>query len=133
MSRTQLNLRTTFAFGLVAMLAVASSSAQYAYDPSNADEQGPGIRYFGAVKDSRGAHVAGATVVISDHSSRFLFVTDEAGRFRGMLPPETVLAQVELKCFKMGYQLVRVTKRPGPANAKPTVQVDCLLRVAETS
>jgi hypothetical protein len=119
--------------GLVGLLLVMPSSAQYAFDPSNADEQMPGVRYFGSVKDDRGNHLAGATIVIDDPQSTFIFVTDHDGRFRGVLPEDTAFAQVKLKCFKIGYRLVRVTKRPGPAKAKPTVQVDCLLRATEVS
>lgn len=131
--RTALRATRACSAGLLGLLMVMPSSAQYAFDPSNADEQMPGVRYFGSVKDDRGAHVAGATIVIDDPKSTFIFVTDHDGRFRGLLPEDTALGQVQLKCFKMGYRLVRVTKRPGAAKAKPTVQIDCRLRAADVS
>jgi hypothetical protein len=115
---------------LLAIGAIAPAVAQYAYDPSNPDEQGPGIRYFGSAKDEKGSLLAGVTVLIDSDETSFVFVTDEQGRFRGKVPLNMVAAKVTADCSKPGFQTVRVTKRPGPQAPKPTVQVDCVLRVA---
>jgi hypothetical protein len=114
------------------LLAGSYAEAQfYTFDPGNADEQGPpGIRYFGTAKDEAGAIVPGATMVLEGANASFIFVTDEQGRFKGNLPPTLIAQKVSAKCSKTGFTAVRVSKRPGPAGAKPTVQVDCLLRRA---
>ena len=108
---------------------ISCVSAQYAYDPTNADEQIPGIRYFGSAKDDKGSLLAGVTVQLSTAHVDFVTVTDEQGRFRTTLPLEMVSALVTPKCFKAGFQSVRVIKRPG-TGPKPTVQVDCVLHRA---
>jgi hypothetical protein len=105
--------------------------AQYSFDPSNPDEQTPGIRYFGAAKDEKGVLLPGVTVlIVIGGRSSFVFVTDDQGRFRGTVPltladstPDTVAA----KCSKMGYQFVRAIERPGLGAPRPYVQVDCVL------
>jgi hypothetical protein len=115
---------------IAACMTVSVGLAQYAYDPSNPDEQQgpPGIRYFGSVKDSNGALVPGATIALASDQARFIFVTNEQGRFRGDLPLDVAADKVAAQCWKVGYKALRVTKRPGPAGVKPTVQVDCVLR-----
>jgi hypothetical protein len=45
------------AFGVL-----CAAHAQYLFDPSNADEQAPGIRYFGSAKDDKGILIPGVTV-----------------------------------------------------------------------
>jgi len=113
-----------------ALLAGSIAMAQvYSFDPANADEQGPpGIRYFGAAKDEKGALVSGATIVLESGNASFMFVTDEQGRYRGNLPLESAAGKVDANCSKRGFTFVRVIKRPGPEGVKPTVQVDCVLR-----
>jgi hypothetical protein len=101
--------------------------AQYVSDPSSEDEK-DSIRYFGSAKDASGAVLPAATILITHKSSSFVFVTDEAGRFRGHLPLQAVAGQVSVKCFKADFEPVRLTKRAGPAGARPSVQVDCILR-----
>jgi len=116
---------------VVALVFASSTLAQYAYDPAAADEQGaPGVRYFGAAKDEQGAFVQGATILIESDQYSFVFVTDDQGRFRGTLPLDATPNVVSLKCWKAGFQFVRLEKRLGPAGAKPSVQVDCVLHTA---
>ena len=108
------------------------SYSQYTYDPSAADEQGQGIRYFGSAKDEKGVLISGVTVAIEiGGTSTFVFVTDDQGRFRGRIP--LVLAgpasNAATKCSKPGYRFVRSIQRPGVDAPKPYVQVDCVLHV----
>jgi hypothetical protein len=110
------------------LLFSPSASAQYAYDPHNLDEQGPGIKYFGSVKDDRGALLKGAMVLIQH---QYIAVTDEQGRFRVNLPETLPGDKVDVSCSDPGYQTIRVTKRVGPQGPKQTVQVDCVMRVAK--
>jgi hypothetical protein len=118
--------------GIVALIVISSAAAQYSYNPAAADEQQPGIRYFGSAKDDKGSLMAGVTVVLDTDQSSFVFITDEQGRFRGTLPLGTLPEKVAPKCSKAGFQFVRVSKRPAPAGPKPVVQVDCVLRRANS-
>jgi hypothetical protein len=114
-------------FGIaLAALLPSAAMAQYTFDPNNADEQGPGIKYFGSVKDMRGALIPGASILIS-HS--FVLVTDNQGRFRGNVDVGYTADKTPVGCSKPGYSFVRVSKRPGPpGGVKQTVQVDCVLK-----
>lgn len=116
-------------FGISVLLFMALLTpawAQYNYDPNNADEQGTGIKYFGSVKDERGALVPGATIAIAHY---FMLVTDTQGRFRGNIDGSYTADETPVGCSKPGYDFLRVVKRPGPAGGiKQSVQVDCFLR-----
>jgi hypothetical protein len=117
---------------LLGLIAISSVCAQYAYDPSADDEQGPGIRYFGSAKDENGSLMSGVSILIDSQSAAYSFVTDNQGRFRGLVSLDMTLDKVTLKCFKVGYELVRMNKRPGPKGPSQTVQVDCVLRSAKS-
>jgi hypothetical protein len=118
----------------IAQVVLSCAYAQYTYDPSNPDEQAPGIRYFGSAKDERGVLIPGVSVfIVIGGKSSFVFVTDDQGRYRGTLPlalagsaPDAVAA----KCSKAGYQFVKAIKRPGMGAPKPYMQVDCVLHLA---
>ena len=106
-----------------------SASAQYVFNPANADEQG--IRYFGSAKDTNGTTIAGAIITLSAENASFVFFTDETGRYHGAIPLDTAVDKVTAKCAKVGFQFIKATRRPGPAGGdakKPTIQVDCVLR-----
>jgi hypothetical protein len=111
--------------GLAISMPFSSASAQYNFNPSNADESGPGIKYFGSAKDDQGALLPGVTMVIA-HA--FTLVTDEQGRYRGNIDEMYTVENTPVGCSKPGYEFVRVVKRAGPANgAKKTIQADCIL------
>jgi hypothetical protein len=115
-------------FAILALICACPYSlalAQYTYDPSNLDEQGPGIKYFGSVKDDRGALLKGAVVVIA---KQYMVATDNQGRFRQNLPQDLPGENVDATCSLPGYQPVRVLKRRGPNGPKKLVQVDCVMR-----
>jgi hypothetical protein len=101
--------------------------AQYVFNPASADE-GPGIKYFGSAKDTNGTLLPDVSIQIVSDNSTFVSVTDNQGRFRENVTLDMVPEKVRLKCFKEGYQLVRLNKRLGPSAPKQTVQVDCILR-----
>ena len=115
---------------LAGLAMVASASAQYGYDPSAGDTGVPGIHYFGSVKDDRGSFLSGATITLTTEWGKYVFVTNDEGRFRGNLPVDMVPEKVSPQCFKTGYQLVQITKRPETNRSKVSVQVDCVLRGA---
>ncbi len=111
---------------LAALLLSGSASAQYVYNATNLDEQGPGIKYFGSVKDANGALLRGAIVMIE---YQYVAVTDEQGRFRINLPETLPGDKVYVSCVNPGYQTIRVSKRMGPHGPKQTVQIDCVMRL----
>lgn len=119
----------TFSLLCLSMWLSARVEAQYFFSPDNQDEQGPGIRYFGAAKDTNGVLLSNANIVIDSGTLSIVVVTDDQGRFHQKLPLRMTLDTVAIKCFKPGYQSVRLDKRPG-IGPKPTVQVDCVLRRA---
>jgi hypothetical protein len=121
-----LRLALPAAVTLGALFATAPALAQYSFDPNNADEQAPGVKYFGSAKDDRGALLPGVTVLVA-HA--FAMVTDDQGRYRGNLPYGAVDDSSPIGCAKPGYTEIRMSKRPGPpGGVKETVQVDCVLR-----
>lgn len=123
----------TIALTCLITSSIANSivSAQYVYDPAAADE-GPGIKYFGSAKDTNGALLPDVSIQILGNNSTFVSVTDSQGRFRENVTLDMVPDKVRLKCFKEGYQLVRLNKRIGPSAPKQTVQVDCVLRATSS-
>jgi hypothetical protein len=120
----------TSMIGAIALLVISSVSAQYTFDPSAADEQGNGIKYFGSAKDDKGSLIPGVTVLLSSGQNSFVFVTDDTGRFRGLLPVDTAPKTVSAKCAKSGFEFVKAIKRLGLDAPKPYVQVDCVIRVS---
>ena len=111
--------------GLATLLTLSSASAQYSFNPNNADESGPGIKYFGSAKDDQGALLPGVTMIVA-HA--YTMVTDETGRYRGNIDEMYTVENTPIGCSKPGYEFVRVVKRNGPTNgAKKTIQADCVL------
>ena len=110
---------------LAALTSVSAASAQYIFDPSNADEKGGGIKYFGSAKDDQGALLSGVTITIA---GAFTLVTDEQGRYRGFVNEIYPGEKTPIGCSKPGYEFVRMMKRSGPAGgAAQTFQADCIL------
>jgi hypothetical protein len=115
------------AYGAAALSVHTAAVAQYVYNPNNADE-GPGIRYFGSAKDDSGALLPNVSIQISSNNLTYMLVTDEQGRYRELVPLDMVPDKTTIKCFKAGYELVRLNTRLGPSAPKQTVQADCILR-----
>ena len=113
-------------FGLL-----TSASAQYADDLPTFNGNEVGVHYFGSAKDDNGAPLSDVTFFLESTKGSFVFVTDADGRFRGTLPLELPISAVTPKCWRQGFDTVRIVKRPGTLAAeRPTVQVDCTLRRA---
>ncbi len=116
---------------LLTLAGADPARAQYAYDPSAADElEKPGNLYFGAARDESGARVPDATIILETSQMNYTLVTDEQGAFRAKLPLDVLPDGVRASCSRPGYVVVRVTKRLGLKKGKSPVQVDCLLRKA---
>ena len=111
--------------GFATLLPLSPAWAQYSFNPNNADEQGPGIKYFGSAKDDQGALLPGVTMIVA-HA--YTMVTDETGRYRGNIDEMYTVENTPIGCSKPGYEFERVDKRNGPTNgAKKTIQADCVL------
>ena len=118
-------LRLAAGSAIAGLLFVSSASAQYSFDPSNADEQSGGIKYFGSAKDDQGALLSGVTILVG---RELVLVTDAQGRYRGSVDPQYTPDVTTLGCSKPGYQFVSMIKRPGPAGAaQQTVEANCVL------
>ncbi len=113
-------------FGLLSITLATSASAQYTFNPLNADEQ-PGIRYFGSAKDEHGLMMAGVVITLDSPKLEYVLITDPQGRFHMMLDLSATADVVSASCSKPGFQVVRVTKRNG-IGPRPSVQVDCVMR-----
>ena len=110
---------------MTGLVFVSPAWGQYSFDPSNADEQSGGIKYFGSAKDDLGALLPGATILIG---RELILVTDAQGRFRGSVDPMYTPDETTVACSKPGYQFVRVVIRSGPAGAaQQTVEANCVL------
>jgi hypothetical protein len=121
------------ALGVAALLLCGSIPAQYVFDPSAAHElEKSGNKYFGSAKDDKGVLIAGVTVLLEADDTNYVLTTDEQGRFRTTLPGTIAPKDVKAKCWRDGYQFVRVNKRLAPKGALSPVQVDCVLRLAAT-
>jgi hypothetical protein len=125
-------LRTGIAalsFVVIMTMRAQMAWAQYEFDPSAAHEMdNPGPRIFGSVKDERGVLIEGATIVLDSDRFSLLLVTDAVGRFKTNVPLGTDPALITATCAKPGYKMQRLSRRPGPAGVKPTLQLDCVLR-----
>lgn len=121
--------RILVGLAMLGLLISASASAQYTFNPANADEQQPGVRWFGAVRGVDGERIVGATLRLQRERAAFLVVSGDDGRYRVDLPVEMTMDRVAISCFRDGYEFVRLEKRAGPAGGKRTsVQADCVLR-----
>ena len=110
---------------LASLVPLSPAWAQYSFNPNNADEQGPGIKYFGSAKDDRGALLPGVTMIVA-HA--YTMVTDEQGRYRGNIDEMYTIENTPVGCSKPGYEFIRVDKRAGPTvGTKKTIQADCVL------
>ena len=105
--------------------------AQYSFNPLNADEQVPGIRYFGSAKDENGLMLTGVVVRLDSPRLEYVLFTDATGHFHKILDMSITSEVVSASCSKPGFQSVRVMKRKG-AGPKPSVQVDCVMRRVAT-
>lgn len=122
--------RGTACLALAGLLMALPVVAQYTLESPSDHHEVTGVRYFGSAKDERGAFIADVSFFLESGQQSFVFVTDASGRFRGTLPLDTLSYKVTARCWKPGLQSVRVTRRPGPGSAAPTVQLDCILRPA---
>lgn len=123
------SLRPLAALAVLFGFGVLPASAQYSFNPANADEQQPGIRYFGSVKTLDGRRIEGATIRLERERVAFVVVSEQDGRYRTRLPLDMTADRIKIACAKDGFEFVRVNVRAAPASAeRSAVQADCVLR-----
>jgi len=120
--------RALVATAALALLGSGAAIAQYTNDGPEDLQKGSGVRYFGSARDERGARLVDVSFLFEAPQASFVFVTDAMGRFRGLLPLATAKQVVTAKCWKAGFETVRVERRAGPDPARPSMQVDCVLK-----
>jgi hypothetical protein len=114
--------------GLGLLFPIFQANAQYSYNPSNADEQGPGIKFFGSAKSQDGVMMADVQFLFAGRDTSIVAKSDDQGRFRAILPLDFGVVRPSITCFRQGFSVDKLTVRPGPTGARQTVQVDCVLR-----
>lgn len=114
-----------------AVLAAAFVSPALAggddYDAQN-DTEGKGPAYFGFVRDTRGTPVPDAQVILRPKQGEpVVLKSNVLGLYRSHITKETVPAEVEVSCGKVGYRQTGVLRRPG-ANSDMHVEINCTLQ-----
>jgi hypothetical protein len=118
----------------VAWIAAAACANAWAGGPGFGapDEHDPdeGPRYFGFVRDERGAPIADARVTATHKSLSLATRSTSTGayRLRGFMK-DVDPNEVTISCAKDGYTVVRVYKRPTPKGQPvKAVETECRLK-----
>jgi hypothetical protein len=116
---------------LSAAFALAIASAAFAggddYDgPRDTENNGPS--FFGFVRDTRGAPVSDARVVLRPKTGDAVEIkTNVLGLYRSHVRKEIRPDEVEVSCDKAGYKQTGVNRRPAAAQAA-SVETNCTLQ-----
>jgi hypothetical protein len=112
-------------FVLAAAIAFAGSSAKSGGLRDDHGDDNDSI-FFGTVKDTRGAAIAGARVNVKYKNMSFVTTTDVIGNYRlsTTIDPD----QSEVSCSKEGYRQSGTTRRSASGGAKLPVEIDCTLQ-----
>ena len=130
--RRSTGLRAFLPLLTVALTGIASGQ-MYAFDPRNPPSNAAANIYFGSTKDNGGNFLAGVTVRLEVGSVTYVYVTDDAGRFKMELAKEVQPGQVKFTCAKPGYVQLRASKRGPPSHAPSPIQADCVLEAKSIS
>ena len=85
--------------------------------------------WFGSVRNSEGGFVEGATVILDTGMIEYVAVTGVNGRFRLVLPEDTLPDAVSSSCARVGYAR-SVTQRRWPRGGDAVyapIEVSCIL------
>jgi hypothetical protein len=113
--------------GAVALVA-GGWSAAFAGGLGDDNGEGKDSIFFGVVKDTRGAAIAGARVNVKFKSLSFVTVTDVIGGYR--IATTTDPEQSEVTCSKDGYRPGGTTRRTPPGAQTGPIEIDCTLQRA---
>jgi hypothetical protein len=110
------------------IVAVALSAASLAHAGGLGDDHGDGNDsiFFGVVKDTRGATIAGARVNLTYKNLSFITTTDAIGGYK--IATVTDPDESEISCSMQGYRESGVMRRTPPGGPKGPVEIDCTLQ-----
>ncbi len=108
-----------------AMQAIAGGDD---YDAAN-DVKGDGPAYFGFVRDTRGALVADATVVLQPKNGKSASLkTNVTGLYRGHINKTVLPDEVQVSCAKTGYKQIKINRRTPPGNNAMFIETECTIQ-----
>lgn len=112
------------------IFAIALAAAGMAHAGGSGDDHGDGTDsiFFGVVKDTRGATIAGARVNVKFKTMSFVGVTDVIGGYR--IATTTDPDQSEISCSKDGYKQSGTVRRTPPGAQSGPIEIDCTLQRA---
>lgn len=121
--------RHSLAAAIVLLTTVsAAHSGGDDYDAMN-DTEGQGPAYFGFVKDTRGAPVAGAEVRLAAKGHEPLVLkTNVLGLYRSHFKKDVPPGDVEMSCGKQGYRQTEALHRAAPGTRAMNVEINCTLQ-----
>ncbi len=117
-------------FILASVVVVAAVGWSAAHAGGSGDDHGDGTDsiFFGVVKDTRGATIAGARVNVKFKTMSFVGVTDAIGGYR--IATTTDPDQSEVTCSKDGYNQSGTVRRTPPGAQSGPIEIDCTLQRA---
>ncbi|MFM9884203.1 MAG: carboxypeptidase-like regulatory domain-containing protein [Burkholderiales bacterium] len=98
------------------------------YDAAN-DKENAGPAYFGFVRDTRGAPVPDARVVLRPKTGNAVEIKSNAvGLYRSHVSKEARPDDVAVSCEKPGFKQTRVFRRTPPGSTAMFIETDCTLQ-----
>lgn len=117
--------------GMLLCASILGSAAWAGGDDYDAasDVKGQGPAYFGFVRDTRGAAVADAQVLLQPKSGKPVALKSNAlGLYRGHVSKAVMPDDVSVSCSKPGYKLAKVYRRTPPGNTASLIETECTLQ-----
>jgi len=87
-----------------------------------------GSVWFGSVRSNEGDFISDATVVLDTGFIEYVAVTGTGGRFRMVLPENTVPSEVTFSCAKAGFSSARSRLRRPSKSASTSIELSCIVR-----
>jgi len=87
-----------------------------------------GSVWFGSVRSNKGDFISDATVVLDTGFIEYVAVTDIGGRFRMVLPENTVPSEVAFSCAKAGFSPAQGRLRRPSKSASTSIELSCIVR-----
>jgi hypothetical protein len=121
-------IRTLSAMTLFALaLAAPAYAGGDDYDAAS-DIENEGPAYFGFVRDTRGAPVSDAQVILRPKKGEpVVLKSNVLGLYRSHVKKEVDPDDVEVSCGKTGYKMTGVMRRPGQEHDRH-IETNCTLQ-----
>jgi hypothetical protein len=98
------------------------------YDAAN-DVKGAGPAYFGFVRDTRGAPLIGADVLLQPKKGKPVSLKSNAlGLYRGHISKQVLPEDVQISCVKTGYKQTKINRRTAPGNNVMFIETECTMQ-----